>query len=147
MIEMSGPSPATVAAAEEKLGRAAPGYLDRVRQAASELGVADPEADDARAALDAVDHFADIDLDVPTSSRFPLVGLLKLTIKRLIGWYLGYFGRELTTFAIAVTNLADILVERDEERSRSLEQLRAEQAHLAQRIERLEPSGQTADSA
>jgi hypothetical protein len=105
-----------------------------VRLAAAELAVTDPEAEDARAAMEAVDHFADLDVDVPTASRFPLVGLLKRAIKRLIGWYLGYFGRQLTTFALAVTNLADILVERDEERSR-------EMAHLAERIERLERAG------
>jgi hypothetical protein len=131
---MSDPSPATIAAAEDRLARTAPGYLDRVRQAASELAVTDPEADDARAAMEAVDHFADLDVDVPTASRFPLVGLLKRAIKRLIGWYLGYFGRQLTTFALAVTNLADILVERDEERSREL-------ARLSERIERLERAG------
>jgi hypothetical protein len=132
---MSDPAPATVAEAEERLGRVAPGYLDLVRRAASDLAVVDPEADDARAAMDAVDHFADLDIDVPTASRFPLVGLLKRAIKRLIGWYLGYFGRQLTTFALAVTNLADILVERDEERSGEL-------ARLAQRVERLERDGQ-----
>jgi hypothetical protein len=132
---MSEPAPAAVAAAEERLARTDPGYLDRVRRAASELAVTDPDADDARAAMDAVDHFADLDVDVPTASRFPLVGWMKWAIKRLIGWYLGYFGRQLTTFALAVTNLADILVERDEERSRDL-------AHLTERIERLERAGQ-----
>jgi hypothetical protein len=128
---MSDPSPAVVAAAEARLDRIEPGYLDRVRRAATELSVTDPEADDARAAMDAVDHFADIDVDVPTASRFPLVGWVKWAIKRLIGWYLGYFGRQLTRFALAVTNLADILVERDEERSREV-------ATLTERIERLE---------
>jgi hypothetical protein len=129
---------ARLAAAEQQLAEQSPGYLDRVRRAAAGLGVADPEADDARAALDAVDHFAVVDLDVPTGSRFPLAHLLKLLIKKLISWYLGYIGRQLTTFGQAVTNLADILVDQTESLSRANAALRSDVTELAERVERLE---------
>jgi hypothetical protein len=134
-----------VLAAEQRLEQIAPGYLERVRRAASELAVEDPEADDTRAALDAVDHFADIDLDVPTGSRIPLAAGLKLAVKKLIGWYLGFFGRQLTNFGQAVSNLADILVERDERRGREVSELKAELERLSKRVDRLErPAGRRA---
>jgi hypothetical protein len=132
---------ADLAAEEARLERLAPGYLERVRRAASELAVADPDADDARAALDAVDHFGQIDLDVPTASRLPGVALLKTMIKRLIGWYLGFLGRQLKTFAQAVTNLADILVERNEELTRVSSELQVEVERLSERVDRLERAG------
>ena len=143
MSEMTGPSPASIAAAEERLARQAPGYLEQVRREASKLAVADPDADDTRAALDAVDHFAEIETDVSTSSRFPLARLVKVAVKRLVGWYLGYFARQLNTFGQAVANLADILVERDEARQDEITELRAEVGRLERRLEQLEQAGRS----
>lgn len=125
-------------AAEQRLAQIAPGYLERVRQAASDLAVDDPGANDARAAMDAVEHFADFDLDVPTGSRFPPAAILKLAVKKLIGWYLGFLSWQLTIFGQALTNLADILVERDERRGEELSELRAELGRLSERIDQLE---------
>lgn len=127
-------------AAEQRLAEIAPGYLEQVRQAARAMAVDDPGAEDARAALDAVDHFSAIDIDVPTGSRFPLAAVLKLAIKKLIGWYLGFFGRQLTVFGQAVSNLADILVERDERRAQEVAGLKSELERLSDRIDQLERS-------
>jgi hypothetical protein len=127
-----------LADAAQRLEVISPGYLGRVRRASTRLRVRDPEANDVRAALDAVDDFAIVDLDVPTASRFPLAGMVKWGVKRLVGWYLGYFGRQISAFGQAVANLGVILVEDNEAQDRRTAALRAEVARLSDRVARLE---------
>lgn len=127
-----------LAASEARLATIAPGFLDRVREAASRLGLRDVDSTDARAALLAVDDLAAIDLDVPTGSRLPLVPIVKKAVKRLIGWYLFYFGRQLAAFGQAVTHLGGILIDRTERLEATTGTLQADVARLSDRVTDLE---------
>lgn len=127
-----------LAAAEARLAEMAPGYLDLVRVEAERLSIPDPEIDDVRAALDAVDEFSEIDLDVPTASRFPPTRMLKAAIKRLIAWYLNYVGRQITTLGEAMANLGAILVDDSDVLRRDTRELQTQVAALTERVSRLE---------
>jgi hypothetical protein len=126
------------AAAEARLATIAPGFLDRVREAAGRLGLRDLDSTDARAALLAVEDLALIDLDVPTASRLPLVPIVKKAVKRLVGWYLSYFGRQLSAFGQAVTHLGGILIDRTERVEATTGVLQADVARLSDRVTDLE---------
>jgi hypothetical protein len=136
--DMAGPADQRLAAAAARLATIAPGYLDRVRQIVDRLSVRDVDATDARAALVAVDDLAEIDLDAPTGSRLPVVPLVKKAIKRLVAWYLFYFGRQLLAFGQAVTHLGSILVDRTERVEGVAAKLEVEVAQLTARVEQLE---------
>jgi hypothetical protein len=128
-------------AAEARLAAIAPGFLDRVRQVADRLALRDADANDARAALVAVDDLAVIDIDAPTVSRLPLVPVVKKAVKRLIAWYLFYFGRQLAAFGQAVSHLGGILVDRTERLEEVTASLQADVARLADRVTQLEERG------
>src|ERR1700728_685511 len=139
MLEATTDSPASrFAQAEARLASIAPGYLDQVRRAAGGLGLRDVDSTDARAALLAVEDLALIDLDVPTASRLPLVPIVKKAVKRLVGWYLSYFGRQLSAFGQAVTHLGGILIDRTERLEATTGDLQADVARLSDRIADLE---------
>jgi hypothetical protein len=139
--DRAGPADQRLAVAEARLATIAPGYLDRVRQIVDRLSVRDVDATDARAALVAVDDLAAIDLDAPTGSRLPVVPLVKKAIKRLVAWYLFYFGRQLLAFGQAVTHLGGILVDRTERVEGVAAKLEVEVAQLTARVEQLERDG------
>jgi hypothetical protein len=132
------PSTVRLIAAEERLSAVAPGYLFRTRQAARRLGVSDVAGTDARAALAAVDELAVIDLDVPTRSQMRVGRMVKVAVKRLVGWYLGYFGRQVSSLGQAVSHLGAILVDRTEQLEKGTSDLEAEVARLSERVARLE---------
>jgi hypothetical protein len=135
------PSPETLREAESKLASTAPGYLAQVREATSHLAVRDLDGDDASAAIGAVEELADIDLDVPTASRIPAARLLKRMLKRMVGWYLGYFARQIEALGQAIANLGAILLDRTEKLDQANSSLRADLARLAERVDRLERGG------
>lgn len=116
----------------------APGYLDRVRQAAKRLALREADSTDARAVLAAVEDLSEIDLDPPTASRLPLVPIVKKAVKRLVGWYLQYFGRQLSAFGQAVTNLGGMLLDRTDRLEGVAGALQADVARLAERVDDLE---------
>ena len=126
------------AAAEVRLATLAPGFLDRVREAAGRLGLHDLDTTDARAALLAVEDLAVIDLDVPTASRLPLVPIVKKAVKRLVGWYLFYFGRQISAFGQAVTHLGGILIDRTDRLEATTGALQADVTRLSDRVTVLE---------
>lgn len=128
-------------AAEARLATIAPGFLDRVRQVADRLSLRDVDGTDARAALVAVDDLAVIDLDAPTGSRLPMVPVVKKLVKKLIAWYLFYFGRQLMAFGQAMTHLAGILIDRIERVEGATVKLQVEVDELSARVERLERDG------
>jgi hypothetical protein len=127
-----------LAAEEARLAVIAPGYLARAREVVRRLAIRDDEDTDARAALSAIGYLSVIDLDAPTASRIPLARLVKTTVKRLVAWYLRYFGRQLTAFGQAVANLGGILVDRTERLEEETTSLKGELADLAQRVDHLE---------
>src|ERR1700677_1613725 len=97
-VDTGGTPSGRLAAAEARLAITAPGFLERVREAAHRLAVRDTDRTDVQATLSAIDDLASIDLEVPTISRIPLARLVKKAVKELVGWYLRYFGRQLTAF-------------------------------------------------
>jgi hypothetical protein len=133
--DISAP-PLSAAAAE--LARVAPGYLERVRDQARRLSVRDRDGTDAGAALEALEDLADIDIDVPTASRIRAAVLVKQAIKRLIGWYLGYFGRQLAAFGQAVAHLCEMMLRRIVAVEDSTQRLQGEVRRLEERVARLE---------
>lgn len=140
-IDVTTPPPERLASAEARLGAIAPGYLARIRDVAGRLAVRDPHGDDARAALDALDELAVIDVDAPTASRVRAARLVKEAVKRLVAWYLRYFGRQLTAFGQGVSNVGAILIDRTERLEGATSDLEAKVAHLAERVDRLEQGG------
>jgi hypothetical protein len=125
-------------AAEVRLSLISPGFLNRVRDAVSRLAVRDLDGTDTGAAIEAVGELAVIDLDVPTQSRLPAARLLKKTVKRLVAWYLDYFGRQVSAFGQAVANLGLALADRTQRLEAASNDLRADIDRLADRVERLE---------
>lgn len=122
------------------MAEVAPGYLGNVREAASRLGVRDTSTD-TRAAVVAVEELSLIDLDVPTGSRIPVARYAKRAIKKLVSWYLGYFGRQITAFGQAVANLGLMLVDRTERIEGEGKALASRVDQLAARVEALERGG------
>jgi hypothetical protein len=125
-------------AAEAQLSLISPGFLDRVREAAGRLAVRDLDGTDTGAAIEAVGELAVIDLDVPTQSRVPAARLLKRAVKRLVAWYLDYFGRQVSALGQAVANLGLALVDRTQRLEAASAAMRADVDRLADRVERLE---------
>jgi hypothetical protein len=140
-LETGAPPPARLAVAASRLASTAPGYLERVRELAGRLAARDTDQTDLQAALSAVDDLAVIDLEAPTISRIPLARWVKKSVKALVAWYLGYFGRQLTAFGQAVANLGTILAERTDHLEEETAGLGAQLASLRQRVERLEQRG------
>jgi hypothetical protein len=127
--------------AEAALEARSPGYLADVRASADRLGLADLDGTDAGAALIAVEDLALIDLDVPTFSNQRLGRYAKRTIKRLIAWYLGYVGRQVTALGYAVAHLGTVLVGRTAQLEGKLDTVSAEVSDLTRRVDALEAGG------
>jgi hypothetical protein len=129
---------ARLLAAEERLSRLAPGYLDRVRAAAGRLAVRDLDRSDAGAAVEAVQELSVIDLEVPTASRVPAARVVKKAVKRSVAWYLDYFGRQVSAFGQSVANLSLVLLDRTERVEAANAALRSDIDRLIRRVEQLE---------
>ncbi len=113
------------------------GELDRIRAATARLGATDIDPDDPRAALALLESQVEVDVDVPTASRMVGVAFVKRAIKRLVGWYLGYIGHQVTLAGQAMVRLGTTLVDRTESlersvaaNSRAIEELDARLARL-----------------
>jgi hypothetical protein len=93
---------------------------------------------DLRRAVGQVEVHVGIDLDVPTSSRLPLGGLLKAAVKRLVGWYLRFVGYQVSALGHAVVNLGNTVAERVERLDTDLVTTREKLEELEQRLVHLE---------
>lgn len=134
-----------MAAAARLLEERSPGYLDKVRSAASRLGRRGVEAAGVADALAALADLSSIDVDVPTASRQRGAHLVKVAVKRSTGWYLRYVGQQVSGFASAVTRLgvalddqATRLATRTEALEASTGRLRSDVGRLEQAVRRLE---------
>lgn len=125
---------------EARLEGAAPGYLAQVRASAARIGQRGGETTDAKAALEALEELAVVDLDVPTASRYPAARRLKAVVKQLVGWYLRYVGDQVSSFGQAVSHFGTLLEQRTENLEKRSERLEGELGDLAARVERLERS-------
>jgi hypothetical protein len=134
----SDPPGARVRDAELQLEAAAPGFLDRVRAEAGKRALADLDGTDVGAALVAIEELSDIDLDVPTASRRPVVRYAKQLVKRVVRWYLGYIGRQVTALGHAIAHYGTVMDDRATKLEGRVSGVEASIAEMAGRIERLE---------
>jgi hypothetical protein len=135
---MAATSPTDVEAAAARLEREAPGYLERVRRATMRLAARPGTLGDPRIALDALGEVTTVNVDVPTASRRRPVRVIKVVIRRLLGWYLRYLGDQVTVLGQAVARLGAALVERTEQLGDETAKLQRDVNGLAERVERLE---------
>jgi hypothetical protein len=113
-------------------------YLSNIRRATSRFAVQDAAPDDVRLALLAVEDHTNIDVDVPTGSRMRGARLVKLSVKRLTGWYVRYLGQQVTLMGQATVRLGAALVQHTERLEESSRLLTEEVRSLAARVELLE---------
>ena len=139
---MAATSPPDVAEAAARLEREAPGYLELVRRVATRLAARPGTLGDPRIALDALGAVTTVDVDVPTASRRRGVRLVKVMIRRLIGWYLRYLGDQVTVLGQATSRLGAALVERTEQLGDETARLQRDVRVLAERVDRLERGAQ-----
>jgi hypothetical protein len=115
-----------------------PTYLARIRRSTRRLAASDDAPDDAWAALLAIEDSARIDVDVPTASRRRDATLLKLAVKRLTAWYLGYVGDQVTLLGQAMIRYGTAMVTRTDRLDETAAALRDDVAALTARVEHLE---------
>jgi hypothetical protein len=125
-------------AAEELNGSPARPYLDRIRRATARLAATEAPRDDARAALGIVQEHANIDVEVPTASRFRAGMLLKSAVKRLIRFYVTYVTRQVGLLGQAMVRFGEALVERTERLEQSSGAVEDRVGELERRVEGLE---------
>ncbi|MHB8505307.1 MAG: hypothetical protein ACYDEN_06245 [Acidimicrobiales bacterium] len=117
--------------AEARLEEVAPGYLEKVREAAAALGVEGRRGAGVAAEVAAVREAAALDLEAPTASSSAPGTLLKLSVKRLTTWYLRYLAVQVAGFASAVAALSEALLVR-------LDELDAADANVARDLAALD---------
>lgn len=125
-------------AEEARLESLEPGYLSKVRAAAARLGQRASAATDIGAALVAVEELAQIDIEVPTDSRYPAARRLKAGIKQTVKWYVRYTSVQVTAFGQAVAHLGTLIVQRTDQLEARTAGLEREVEALAERINRLD---------
>jgi len=134
----TGSTEPDLALAAARLERNAPGYLDRVRRATARLAARDGLAGDPRIALESLRDVAVIDVEVPTVSARREVHLVKVMIRRLIGWYLRFVGEQVTVLGQATVRLGATLVERTDQLGDETASLQRDVAAITARVEALE---------
>jgi hypothetical protein len=117
-------------------------YLARVRTAAARLSVTEGGRDDVRSAALLLEQQAVIDAEVPVASRTRPQRLLKLVIRKLIGWYVRFLGHQVSLLGQAAARfglvVADRLDQFEAEHGAERAALTAEIAALAARVAELE---------
>ena len=117
-------------------------YLARVRTAAARMSVTEGGRDDVRSAALLLEQQAVVDTEVPVASRTRPQRLLKLVIRKLIGWYVRFLGHQVSLMGQAAARfglvVADRLDELEAEQSAERAALAAEVAALSARVAELE---------
>jgi hypothetical protein len=70
--------------------------------------------DDLDALLEQADRGAFVDVDVPTGSRLPAVGVVKKLLRKLMSWYLRYVAQQVSVFAASVVGALKLIGRRIE---------------------------------
>jgi hypothetical protein len=87
-------------------------YLARVRTAAARLAVTEGVQDDVRSAALLLEQQAVIDVEAPVASRTLPQRLVKLLVRKLVGWYLRFLGHQVGILGQATARFALIVAER-----------------------------------
>jgi hypothetical protein len=139
--KVTTPTAADLESAQARLEGRSPGYLERVRRSTSRLAARDGVLGDPRIALESLRDVAVIDTEVPTVSSRREVHLLKVVIRRLIGWYLRFVGAQVSVLGQATVRLGTSLVERTEQLGDETATLQRDVAALRARLDALERGG------
>jgi hypothetical protein len=110
-------------------------YLARVRTATGRLAVTEGGRDDVRSAALLVEQQAVIEFDVPVAGRALPQRLVKLTVRKLIGWYVRFLGHQVGVLGQATARLGLSVAERLD---RMEAEHQAERAAMAGEIARLQ---------
>jgi len=87
-------------------------YLARVRTAATRLSVTEGGHGDVRSAALLLEQQAVIDAEVPVASRTRPQRLLKLVIRKLIGWYMRFLGHQVSLMGQAAARFGLVVADR-----------------------------------
>ena len=118
---METPAGATVTVADEVRAEAerlaaSPGfpaaYAARVRAAAGRLAVTEGGRDDVRSAALLLEQQAVIDVEAPVVSRSLPQRLVKLVVRKLVGWYVRFLGHQVGILGQATGRFALVVAER-----------------------------------
>lgn len=127
-----------LADAEQRLERDAPGYLHKVRRASHELGIGGVGLADLWAVLADLRAVAQVNVEVPTKSRWRLGHVAKAVIRRLVGWYMHYLGAQVNDIGDAMIRFGETMVDRSVELEDRTRRNEADLTSLAGRVRRLE---------
>ncbi len=106
-------------------------YLERVRSAMRRSSATEQIRLRPREAALRVLHQGTFDVEAPTTSPRPGVGVAKRVVKGLTAWYFRYLEEQMNAFGQAVTGLGETL-------AKGLEDLEARLSEVTQRLEKLE---------
>jgi len=87
-------------------------YLARVRTAAQRMAVTEGGQDDARTAALLLEQQALIDVDPPVAARTLPQRLVKIVVRKLVGWYVHFIGHQVGLLGQATARFALIVAER-----------------------------------
>lgn len=113
-------------------------YVDHVRAATGWLGVAPSGAGDVRSAALFLDRQAAIDLEPPMGARGRGRRLVKLGVRRLLGWYVRFLGQQVAALGQGAARLGFATAGRLEALEADRAALEEEVAALRERVARLE---------
>ncbi|MEW6471871.1 MAG: hypothetical protein AB1679_06350 [Actinomycetota bacterium] len=118
---METPAGATIAVADEvraEAARLASGsafpadYVARVRAAVSRLAVTEGDRDDVRSAALLLEQQAIIDVEAPVASRTLPQRIVKVVVRKLVGWYVRFLGHQVGILGQATGRFALVVAER-----------------------------------
>jgi hypothetical protein len=112
-------------------------YLERVRSALGRSST-QPAQLSLREAVLHVIHHGVFDVNVPTASPRPGVGLTKRGVKRVTAWYFRYLEEQMNAFGRAVAGLGETVASQLEGLETRLGEVTGRLDELQTRIERLE---------
>lgn len=124
-------TPETPEQAGARLEEIAPGYLDRIRRRAADLGLPPTPRDGARRSIDIVIDQSRLNLDVPTASRTRPGRLLKRLVAVLVRFYLVFVAEQIRDLGESTSWMGTALYN-------YVAGLEAEVAELRERVARLE---------
>ena len=120
-------------------------YVARARATAARLGVTEGDRDDVRTAALLLEQQAVIEIDAPIASRALPQRLVKLLVRKLVGWYVRFLGHQVGILGQATARLGLAVAERldgiEAAQSAERDAMAAEIAALKARVAELEARG------
>lgn len=109
-----------------------------MRRASDELGLGGTGLADLWAVLADLRAVAQVNVAVPTASRWRLGHVVKAVIRRLVGWYMHYLGAQVNDLGDAMIRFGETMVDKSVELEHRTRRHEADLTSLAGRVQRLE---------